>query len=164
MPAQLIIQTQETLIDLHKELNQLAREKTDVIKAEEIKQLGRLLVQEKRLVAEIEKQEQLRKVYVQAFLLDNELFNETASLSVCIQHASESEQPVLTQLRSDLWNELTRLKEQNELNQQLIYQSLQFVNLNLSLLLPEDASYTYERPQDAEGTRKQSQSLFDSKA
>ena len=164
MPAQMIIQALETLIDLHKELNQVAREKTDVIKAEDIKRLSSLLVQEKRLVGEIERQDQARKVYVQTFLLDNKIFNETASLSVCIEHASEDEQEVLIQLQSDLMNELNRLKEQNELNQQLIYQSLQFVSMNLSLLLPEDATYTYDRPQDAEGNRRQSQSLFDSKA
>ena len=164
MPAQLIIQALETLIDLHKELNQLAQEKTDIIKAEEINQLGSLLVQEKRLVGEIEKQDQIRKVYVQTFLLDNGLYGKEPTLSVCIQYATESEQAILTQLRTDLWNELTRLKEQNELNQQLIYQSLQFINMNLSLLLPDDASYTYERSQEEEGTRRQNQSLFDSKA
>lgn len=164
MSAQSIIQTLRQLIDLHRELNRMAQEKTEAIKAEELKPLSSLLVQERKLVVTIERVEKVRQDDVQAFLEKKGVYQGSASLSECIHYANEMEQAELNNLGTELRAEITRLKERNELNQQLIYQSLQFVNLNLNLMLPETENYTYERPQDSEGGRKQSQSLFDSKA
>ena len=164
MPSQSIIQTLGQLIDLHLELTRLAREKTEAIKAEDMKLLGSILVQEKRLVDAIEKLEQVRQNDVLIFLEEQGVAEGTGFLSECIQHASKEEQAILMERGAKLREVITSLKELNELNQQLIYQSLQFVNLNLNLMLPEQDSYTYERPQDPEGGRKQSKSLFDSKA
>lgn len=164
MPVQSLIDTLEQLIDLHQELTSLAQQKTDVIKTEDMKQLGSILVQEKKLVDEIEKLERVRQNDVHTFLEEKGIANGAGLLSEYIQYASTEEQAVLTNLGAKLREVIASLKEQNELNQQLIYQSLQFVNLNLNLMLPEQDSYTYERPQDPENGRKQSQSLFDSKA
>lgn len=164
MSAQSIIQTLQQLINLHRELNKMAQEKTEAIKAEELKSLSSLLVQERKLVVAIEQLENVRQSDVHAFLREKGVQDGTALLSECIQYASENERTELTRLGAELREEIISLKERNELNQQLIYQSLQFVNLNLNLMLPENESYTYDRPQDPEGERQPSKSLFDSKA
>ncbi len=164
MSAQSIIQTLKQLIDLHKELNEMARDKTEAIKAEELNLLSSLLVQERKLVVEIEKLEKVRQSDVHTFLREKGVQDESALLSECIQYAAENEQTELNKLGVELREEITKLKERNELNQQLIYQSLQFVNMNINLMLPETENYTYERPQDSEGERSRGQSLFDSKA
>lgn len=164
MSAQSIIQTLQQLVDLHRELNKMAQEKTEAIKAEELKSLSSLLVQERKLVVAIEQLENVRQSDVHAFLREKGVQDGTSLLSECIQYASENERTELTRLGAELREEIISLKERNDLNQQLIYQSLQFVNLNLNLMLPEYESYTYDRPQDSEGAGKQSKSLFDSKA
>ncbi len=55
-----------------------------------------------------------------------------------------------------------KLKEQNELNQQLLITSLQFVNLSLDLLRPQDRNYNYDKTNQE--PPKKMKSMFDSKA
>jgi hypothetical protein len=57
---------------------------------------------------------------------------------------------------------ITELKERNQLNQQLIHQSLQFVHLTLDMLAPQPASINYGPPQQNAAPKRPS--MFDSKA
>jgi hypothetical protein len=57
---------------------------------------------------------------------------------------------------------VSKLKERNGLNQQLIYQSLQFINVSLDILRPQNQNLNYG---DAvRKTAKIGMGMFDSKA
>ena len=69
------------------------------------------------------------------------LFPDQPNLTIteCIpQLEISSEQESIVAIQEQLMQVLRELKDINELNQQLIQQSLQFVNLQLDLLLPNE--------------------------
>jgi flagellar biosynthesis/type III secretory pathway chaperone len=72
------------------------------------------------------------------------------------------ETEVLEMLKAALIDEVAKLKERNGLNQQLIYQSLQFINVSLDMLRPQHQNLNYG---DSVGkTTKIGMAMFDSKA
>jgi flagellar biosynthesis/type III secretory pathway chaperone len=86
------------------------------------------------------------------------------TLSECIEHAEGTEKVKLTEIFSQLADIIEKIKEKNELNQQLIYQSLQFVNFSLSLFRPKQETVTYGPPNGKQPQLTQSTSMFNSEA
>ena len=165
MPTQPIIDVLDKLIKLHKNLNQLAAEKMEAVKEPDLKRLGILLTSEKAHLKAIEQLEEERRDHVRSFLKQNGVaMDHEPTFEDCLAYANETEKEILMDRRTNLKMEIEQLKQANSLNQQLIYQSLQFVNMNLSLLLPEEDTYTYERSGDSDLRNEGKLSIFDSKA
>ncbi len=75
------------------------------------------------------------------------------------------EKKVLEQLYAKLSQLVIRLKDVNDLNKQLTFQSLQFISLTFDMLLPKESGSNYGKEQQSNqtgGTKRLS--LFDSKA
>lgn len=68
------------------------------------------------------------------------------TLSACIQAAGNDERAPLQALQENMSQVIGELHAQNELNKQLIQQTLQYVHLTLDLLQPQPESAIYERP------------------
>jgi len=118
--------------------------------------LDQMLKEEQKFVAAINTMEKQRQLTAQQFT-----GRETATLSDCIERAAGAEKEKLQQLQGQLLELVSQLKYQNELNQKLIYQSLQFVNMNLGLLQPsKPESATYSNPMK-QAAKPASRSLFD---
>jgi len=77
---------------------------------------------------------------------------------------NSEERAVLTSAQQDLLSVLTELQEINALNEQLIEQSLAFINYSLDVMtgMPDDEP-TYQRPEH-QGGRGGSKGLFDTRA
>lgn len=164
MSAEPLIQTLEKMLLLHKSLNQLAKQKTDILKAGDTDALNNLLKEEKKHIQAIQKFEIERQEASKEYLAKFEQSeSKTATLTECIKYANPTEKQKLNGLKSELQTQIKSLKDQNELNQQLIKQSLQFVNLSLDLLMPEIDTYNYERPGQAYQFND-GRSIFNSKA
>lgn len=165
MSTDRIINTMEKLIKLHRSLNKLAIQKTDIVKAGDMEALNRLLQEEQKHVKAIETVENERVDST------NTLLNAVGELSIeptisnCLPYIEETNQQQLEELRKQLLDEISSLKDRNYLNQQLIYQSLQFVNVSLDMLRPQPVqNLNYERPQHMKANSNGFKGSFDSKA
>lgn len=157
MSAQTIITVLEKLINLHKSLNQLAEKKATIIKEGDTDALTELLIDEQKHVKAIT---QIEKEREQAVL--TLMSGKDATIDEVIEIVGPTESDTLRHLKEELLTEIMRLKEQNELNQQLLITSLQFVNLSLDLLRPQDRNYNYDKTNQE--APKNMKSMFDSKA
>lgn len=92
--------------------------------------------------------------------------NQTSSLTMSelIEQAAPAEIQQLQDLQEQLKKEYLLLKQQNQLNQQLLHQSLQFVNMSMNMLIPEPEKLTYSSSKANGYSGASSFALFDSKA
>lgn len=155
--AQIIVTVLEKLIKLHESLNQLASKKTTIIQEGNTDALTALLIDEQRHVKAITQMEKEREEAVLACMSGG-----AATIDEVIEVANPEDADRLRGLKEKLLIEVMKLKEQNELNQQLLITSLQFVNLSLDLLRPQDRNYNYD--QNNQEPVQKAISTFDSKA
>lgn len=159
-----IIQSLEQLLKIQQRLNELAEEKTELLKKNEVKKLEELLKSEELEVHLLEQAELKRQTVVAEFLRKNGIEAEDTTLSALYPYLTGQDKQQFDKLQMKLVEVLVELKERNELNEQLTKQSLYFVNASLAMLSPEsNASVTYQRP-DHKTQAQGRQSIFDSKA
>ncbi|KSU83097.1 FlgN protein [Fictibacillus enclensis] len=139
------------LLYVHKELNHLASEKTEILKKGDVAALDALFEKENEHVKTLRALEEER----------NQI--STLTMSELIEQAAPAEIQQLQDLQEQLKKEYLFLKQQNQLNQQLLHQSLQFVNMSMNMLIPEPEKLTYSSSK-ANGYAGNSFTLFDSKA
>ncbi|MCA1065197.1 flagellar protein FlgN [Rossellomorea sp. AcN35-11] len=164
MSATALITTLEKLYKLHKSLFDLSVNKTDVIKKGDMTELDHVLKGEQKHLAAINTVEAERQRESSSYLQSKGVrMNEAPTISQCMEHSSPEEQKMLAHWQGKLVDIIGELKGQNELNQKLVYQSLQFVNMNLSMMQPQPDQSTYSRP-NGEKKVPSGRSMFDSKA
>jgi flagellar biosynthesis/type III secretory pathway chaperone len=146
-------------LSLHKSLHDLSRTKTEVVKKGDGDRLLQLVKDEQKHLYAMKQLEDKRDKEMR--LISGNRDNPT--LSELLPTLAAEERETLIQLRLKLTEEIKALKETNKLNEQLIEQSLQFVNLSLDLLHPQLESFNYGRPEEEEVERR-GRSIFDSKA
>ncbi|WP_431029173.1 flagellar protein FlgN [Lysinibacillus sp. LZ02] len=138
MSVENLISTLEKLERMHKSLLELANKKTDLIKANDMEQLDDMLKTEQAHVAAIETLEQQRQKMVTDYLQAKGIaFTGTPTVAQVIDAADGAEKQALQEVRERLVELVTTLKQQNDLNQKLVFQSLQFVNFTLDMLQPQ---------------------------
>lgn len=158
MTVQQIIDKLDELTRVHMDLLKLSKEQTEVVKQSDIKSFAAIIAKERKLIQLVERIEAKRAELVRAYLGGKE-----GTLADCLKKATIQEAELLAEGGSHLMEIIAELKVQNELNRQLVQQSLQFVNMNMDLFLPEEDTYTYERPEQTRESRA-GRSLFDSRA
>jgi len=163
MSATAIYRSLEKLLTLHQSLNSLARKKRELIMENDTDSLSKLLIDEQKHLKAIEQSDKERANAVKDFLESKNIPNETATLTELVGLVDESEREQLDTLKDKLLLEVKSLREENQLNQQLIYQSLQFVNVSLDMFRPAQQDFNYEKPVPQQSNRG-SISMFDSKA
>lgn len=159
-----IIQPLEKLHLLHKSLYQIAKKKTDIIKSGDIDALRSVLNDETKHIQAIKKFETELSENVATYLEQNDYIKSDFKLNDCINILIEPAKTKVTQLKIALENQIKELKYQNELNQQMLEQSLQFVNLSLDIIVPDIDSFNYDRPGQHILAGQEGRSIFDSKA
>ncbi|MEI5907600.1 flagellar protein FlgN [Bacillus spongiae] len=164
MSFQSLLTSLNHLTKLHRSLFELSVRKTDVVKEGNIDQLNELLKNEQKYLAAVQTVDKQRQQAVVSFLEEKggTLLN-TPTIKECVEYGNEIEKEQLLAEHEQLVYQMEQLKERNDLNQQLIYQSLQFVNLNISMLQPQTETVTYSRPNQPK-QKHVNRSLFDSQA
>ncbi|RFU67418.1 flagellar protein FlgN [Bacillus sp. V59.32b] len=162
MSAEHIQASLEKLVELHRSLNELATKKTEIIKQGDTEALNQLLMDEQKHIKAIEATEKERQTAVAAFLEIEGQEAEPSTITRVLELLSPNDEEALNRLKEELILEAETLKEQNYLNQQLVYQSLQFVNVTLDMLLPQNKQFNYDKP--AKPKQQGSNSMFDSRA
>lgn len=123
-------------IKLHKSLLELAKRKTAVIKENDLEQLNQLIKDEQKHIQAVGALETKRQQLT----------------------GDEDIQPE----KEELLQVIIELKAVNELNQDLLTQSMQFVSLNLDLLMPQPDSINYSKEDNEDD--QPVRSMFDSQA
>ena len=161
MSAETLINNLTRQYQLHESLLKNAVKKTEVLKKGDVDSLQEIMREEQKLTTAITMMENERQTAAKAFLKKNG--DGQITIADCIAAANPEAAETLKALQEQLITVIERLQNQNELNKQLIYQSLQYVNMNLDLLQPEKETAAYGRP-DEKKQPKPNKSFFDSKA
>lgn len=139
MSAEKLISTMEKLLKLHKSLYEIALRKTEIVKIGDMDALNQSLKDEQTHIEAINQLENGRKMIAASFApgIDKPTIDD------CLKRINGTEHERLSRLRYELLDMIEQIQQRNNLNQQLIYQSLQFVNLSLSLVLPQQDDFNY---------------------
>jgi flagellar biosynthesis/type III secretory pathway chaperone len=142
----------ERLLKSHEELLSLGERKTNVLKFGDMKALDLLL-----------KEEDLQVKKLQMIEKERLLKFANVTLSDVLEQAESDKKENLIHLQEKLISTYEALKSRNQLNQELLEQSLQYVNMSLSMVRPENEPVTYNNPK-TNPYNSNTTSLFDSKA
>ncbi len=166
MSVEAICSTLIKLERMHKSLLELAFKKTEIIKAGDIEALDQMLKDEQAHVAAIDKLEQQRQKQVTDYL-GAKGFASADNMTVAdvIEAADQqTEKDTLSAVRDRLLKIINDLRQQNDLNQKLVFQSLQIVNFSLDALRPRPEQINYSG-NEVRGTNTMAKkSYFDSQA
>ncbi|MFC2947262.1 flagellar protein FlgN [Virgibacillus sediminis] len=162
MSANIIIQSISKLTEVHRELLKTAKEKTEAIKSGIPDELQAVLLAERKIIKKAEQAESERQEAAESWFKHNKLPVNDMSVSKMLGLLREKEKHALAVGTEELTEVIAELRQQERLNQDLIRQSMEFVQLSLELVNPSMKKMNY-------GSQKQQQtttnhSLFDSQA
>ena len=145
-------------VKLHESLYKLAQRKTEALKKNDVAALSALMNEEQKHIFAIRQFEERRVRWMEKTFPNGQHMTMTR----CMELADETERRKLTELYKRLTETITQLKQANELNKQLLEQSLQFVSAMLDVAMPSAQPITYNETNQYEEPLKRS--IFESKA
>lgn len=156
----------DNLASLHKALYTLAIEKKDVLIRGEIDELTRITQREQKLIKGIENAEASRIALVREIYGERKLPLVDGSLSELMKSLTGVEEKAkLNEYRNELLRIVSELRDANELNQQLLEQSLGFVNISLDLVTDNPAEdFIYKKPTQSLVNSKTNRSFINRQA
>jgi len=162
LSIQPIVNLLEKLIQEHEELLRLSKQKTDDIKEGQTDKLQATLVKERKVIQRIELIEEKRIEEVNKWFTSLELPLENATITEMLDRLSnENEKLSLEKVTAKLTECIVKIKQQEQLNEALLKQSMQFVQLSLDMLNPSIKNMNYNQKQSQVMAER---SVFDSKA
>ncbi|WP_153732407.1 flagellar protein FlgN [Sporosarcina obsidiansis] len=167
MSIEPILTTLNHLEKLHMSLLRLASDKTALLKSGDINGIDQLLKEEQAHLAAIVQMDQQRVNTVKQYLTEQgRPVPAEPTMTQLIELTNEPDKQQLAEAKDRLLHAIHELKQQNELNQQMTYQSLQFVNLSLDMVRPrpETVNYSKNEVQGQSNGAKPKLSSFDSQA
>ncbi|GIN70746.1 hypothetical protein J14TS2_12210 [Bacillus sp. J14TS2] len=160
MSSQTLIESMENLLALHRQLLTLTIEKTEVLQKNDIEALSQMLREEQKILTAIQVADQKREKA--SLLITNQ---KETTVSEILKELDDADQEKISELQSTLIDVLGELQNVNGLNQQLLQYSLQFLNMNLDMLAPEQEVPNYTKEQGKTNPYSESnRSMFDSQA
>ncbi|PAV31014.1 flagellar protein FlgN [Virgibacillus profundi] len=164
MSVQTIIQSLEKLVNLHMELLEISLQKTEVVKDGSIDKLQAVLLKERKSVRAIEQAEVIRQTEVEEWFSHKQLPKGEATITNMLELITDEQEKItLGNITIKLTQSITKLKQQEQLNQALINQSMQFVQLSLDMMNPSIKNMNYGNKKGSE-PEPNKRSVFDSKA
>lgn len=159
MATQKLIRVLEEIIALHNQLNKISKKKTDVLIDNAVDELQSLLVSENKYVQALEQSEEKRQKIVEKWFISKGIQEKEYTLTNMIPFISgKSEKELLQRLMIQLTEAITDLKRQEQLNADLMRQSLHFNQMMLDVLQPMIENMNYGKEE-----HHMKRSAFDSK-
>jgi flagellar biosynthesis/type III secretory pathway chaperone len=160
-----ITQAMEALNEVYTEVLELGGQKKQLIVRNDVDGLTKLMNKESRLVKQTVELEQGRIEAVRGYLQEKNLrLPATITLTELTRVVFNIEdKQQLHHVHQMLLDTMMKLKELNELNQQLIEQSLAFINYSLDILVGPDDEPVYHNPANQHQTPMRS-GMFDTRA
>lgn len=160
-----IMSTLDNLEKLHRSLLRLANDKTALIKSGDMEGLDQMLKDEQAHLAAITQVDGQRQRAVAQYLTDQgQSVPANPTIADLLNAAPEADKTSLEEARDRLLHAIHDLKWQNDLNQKLTYQSLQFVNLSLDMVRPRLESVNYSKTEISGIKASKAQPTFDANA
>lgn len=155
----------QQMIAENEALIQYGNDKREYLIANNIEGLSKIILKEQRHVMALAKLDEMRKVLIYQLLSGKPLKSILPTVTDCYAYLHEEEQKDVQQAAQTLLDKMLELRQVNDLNQQLIQQSLQFVNMSLSLFEPTVSTVSYGDYPNRNHPKKTKvrTSLFDSK-
>lgn len=142
---------------------QLANEKTTLIKEGQIDALTQLLMQERKQIQMISQLEEEREQSIKDVFAELAMQTEEQTVSVLLNVLNdEQEKQDLTQAVTALMDNIIDLKQVEQLNAELIQQSMEFVQMSLDMLQPTVENVNYADIRSVKP--KRNIPIFDSRA
>lgn len=152
------------MVTIHENLLEISHQKTEEIKNSNTEQLIKLLTKEKKYIQDAEKKEKEREIAINDFFeVENSNITERTVTELLLLANDEKEKQLLENSIAKLIEIIVRLRESEQLNNGLLEQSMQFVQLTLSMLQPQTKTINYGGDRGPQKTNK-NLSVFDSKA
>lgn len=161
-----LFETLENLLNLNKALYTLAIEKKPFLIQGKIDEIVRITHQEQKLIKAVQTTEAIRIELVQEIMTEKGIALREGTISELAKSLTGANDKMkLIHYRDELLRVVTELREANELNQQLLEQSLSFVEMSLDLLTdtPED-DFVYKNPKLQMGNPSLARSYINKKA
>ncbi|RDE36288.1 flagellar protein FlgN [Parageobacillus thermoglucosidasius] len=152
-----LISILEAQTKLHESLYKLAQRKTEALKKNDIDTLSTLINEEQKHIFAIRQFEERRVRWMETTFPNG----QNVTITRCIELADEMEREKLANLYKQLAETIAQLKQANELNKQLLEQSLQFVSAMLDAVMPSAQPITYNETNQYE--EPANRSIFESK-
>ena len=166
MSIQLVIEHMRTLNDLHGRLLDIANRKKDALIVNAIDEINSLVNQEVKLVRQIASTDAQRLEAIGSFLQEQGIIADSVTVTDIVKLVfNVDERREITEQRERLLGTIGQLKELNDVNQQLIEQSLAYLDYSLDVVSGgSESEVVYQRPQGSSAYQASRRGLFDKKA
>lgn len=159
----------DVLEDLYKsqvEMVELAKRKKQVLINGEIDELTKIIQQESNWIKRVGKLEEERLNIVEQFVNEKSIDNSNLTIKELTNIIeSPKERAQLTAINEKLFAIIEELQQLNEINTQLIKQSLDYISNTLdSFIVDNKQPYTYNNPSDKQKSMSSGRGIFDKKA
>lgn len=153
----------EHLTKLHEQLLTISKEKTEAIKVSDNESLVKWLTKERQIVQKIEQYEAVREQLVNQFFEQEQINTNEKTITELLSVLNDEEDiRKLEGMLTILLESIVAIQESEQLNSQLLQQSMQFVQLSLEMIQPQAQNISYGEQAERKGST-QKQSVFDSK-
>ncbi|WP_337103583.1 flagellar protein FlgN [Paenibacillus sp. YIM B09110] len=152
--------------ELYERLLELEQSKKPLIIANDVVQLNVITQKEKLLATTAEELEKKRVFETARYYKDMGFRFRSGVMTELIKSVSNAdEKQELMKLQQELGGLLQELKLVNDLNQQLIHQSLTFINFSIDLMQENpNEDVTYQHPMSQQYNNNKRNTWFDSRA
>lgn len=164
-PLQELIRVLNEMVAQHRELLERAEKKKDTLISGSIHELASIVQQESHGIESIAELDEQRKRWVQEYLQGRGFVSEPVPLSDLIQWVDDEDvRKQLIESGQALESAVFELKEINDMNQQLLEQSLSYVNHSLDIMTEQpEVNATYQNPISGQKGKGSGQRFFDTK-
>ncbi|WP_069650370.1 flagellar protein FlgN [Caloranaerobacter ferrireducens] len=148
-------------LNLYKHMLELSIDKTEIITSGQVRELDKMTQKEQALILKAGKLEDIREDILSK-IQEKLKLKKIQSISKLADYLSEEQKKEIEDIKQQLIDVLNSLKERNTLNSTLIKDSLEYINLNVSLLTNALSGSTYSDKVNKDDV-VQSKSIFDAK-
>ncbi|MFE5324117.1 flagellar protein FlgN [Paenibacillus sp. NPDC056579] len=166
MAFEALIQTMTTLNDIHESLLELGERKKQVLIRNDVEQLMQIVAKENKLIKQINELDGQRVEAIGQYMIEKGYKpNPKVTVSDLTKIVfNVDDKKLLLGKQKQLMGTIQKLREMNQLNQQLIEHSLAFIEYSIDIIAgPPDNDFTYQKPQQQTYGSKRP-GLFDTKA
>ncbi|SNS49253.1 FlgN protein [Anaerovirgula multivorans] len=159
-----IQQLKETLhqeLKMYKDIVEMAKEKTIIIKMGKLVELEEVIQKEQQYIRTMATFEKIRRSIFTNIAEEMEI-PEPAGISELLLHLGDQEINEIDTIRNQLLETIKKLTEVNQLNEKLIQQNLEFIDFNIEIITSSPETGNNYGEKDT-GKRKSISSLLDMK-
>lgn len=151
-------------LELHKNMLEISSQKKDILVKGDVSELEKINKIEAGLILKMGGFEEKRELMISKVAKDEGIDKSELTLSIILKYTKESDGNRLKEIQSELKNAITQLKQINDLNMQLVKNSLDYIDFSINLFTgastAADNSYTSTGSINDNHIKK---SLFDTK-